>query len=478
MKLGTKILISFLLIFGLALYYVTHDFLSKIRYRYLEGVEDALVDHSIILAAFLSSEMEKNALPVEKLNLIFETAYNTPFSAKIYQINKTSIDLRVYVTDKNGILLFDSRNRSQPGTDFSQWRDVYLTLRGKYGARSTKEDPSNPASSTLYVAAPVMVNGKIAGVLTVAKPTTSINNFLHTAKRKIKARSIIAGFFVLLFSILITLWLTRPIKHLTEFARKIKDGKKSDLPKMDKSEIGDMGRAFEEMRQALEGKKYVETYVQTLTHEIKSPLSGIKGAAELLEDDMDPEQRLQFLSNIRNETQRVENLVNRMLTLSSIEGMNTLANSERIHFNEMVDIILEKMMPNFSKKNISFIKQLQPDILINGDPILLKLALSNILQNAVDFSPTDGRISIFGEIEEDRLLFSVEDQGPGVPEFATEKVFTKFFSMRRPDTGQKSTGLGLNLVKEITELHNGTICLENIAPHGTRAVFSVPLSSH
>jgi len=69
----------------------------------------------------------------------------------------------------------------------------------------------------------------------------------------------------------------------------------------------------------------------------------------------------------------------------------------------------------------------------------------------------------------------VEDNGPGVADFAKKKIFDKFFSIQRPDTGQKSTGLGLNFVKEIADLHNGTIQLENISPHGVRASLSLPI---
>jgi len=475
MKLGTKILISFLVIFGLALYYITYDSLANIRFRYLESVEDALVDHARVLSSFLSNEMDKSGFPAKKLEQIFDHAYENTFSAKIYELNKTSVDVRVYITDSKGILIFDSQKRDKPGTDYSQWRDVNLTLKGEYGARSTKEDPYNPDTSILYVAAPVIIKEKIAGVLTVAKPTTNINNFLHKAKLKIKARSIIAGFFVVLFCWLITLALTRPIKRLTQYANNIRVGEKTDFPKMDSSEIGDMGRAFEKMRQAPEGKKYVEKYVQTLTHEIKSPISAIKGAAELLEEDMDADQRITFLSNIRNETQRIEDLVDRMLALSSLESMNTLTRKENVRFNELVKRVIEELKANVSQKDIKLVKNLEDNIQISGDPFLIKQAISNLLQNAVDFSPVNSQIMISAHSKNNKIIFIVEDNGPGIEDFAKQKIFDKFFSMRRQDTGQKSTGLGLNLVKEIAELHNGTIQLENISPHGVRASLSLPI---
>lgn len=211
MKLGPKILLSYLLVFGLAFYYLTYDFTRNIKFRYLEGVEDSLVDQAQILSTFVSIEMEENAFPAKKLYRIFDRTYSNNFSAQIYGLNKSSVDLRVYITDKKGILLFDSKNKANIGADYSQWRDVYLTLNGKYGARSSKEDPRNPEFSTLYVAAPIIINAEIAGVLTVGKPTTSINNFLKLAKRQIKKRSIIAGFIVVIASILMMFLITKPL---------------------------------------------------------------------------------------------------------------------------------------------------------------------------------------------------------------------------------------------------------------------------
>lgn len=337
----------------------------------------------------------------------------------------------------------------------------------------TKEDPSNPDSSILYVAAPIIIDDEIAGVLTVAKPTTSINSFLHVARKKIKERSIVAGFFVILLSVIAIYILIYPIKRITQYADRIREGEKADLPKMDKSEIGDMGRALENMRKSLEGKNYVERYVQTLTHEIKSPLSGIKGAAELLEEDMAQNQRMSFLNNIQNETLRIEKLVDRMLALSSLEGMNTLTRKEKIRVNELMNKVTGELKSLIENKNIRIIQTFENDISIIGDPFLIKKAISNLFKNALDFSPTNGRVKISASFDGKVLVFSVEDQGPGIADFAKKKIFDKFFSMRRPDTGQKSTGLGLNFVKEIAELHHGSIEIENAMPTGSKAILTL-----
>ena len=477
MKLGIRILVGFLLIFVGAFYYLTYGFLKDIRSRYLEGVEDVLVDKARILATFVSQDMEAGRFSAESMRRIFDAAHASSFSAQIYQLTKTDVDLRVYITDENGIVIFDSRSKSTLGADYSNWRDVYLTLKGKYGARSSDEDPKNPASNSLYVAAPIMVHDNIAGVLTVCKPTTNINNFLEIAKSKVLRKSVLAGLCVVLLSTALMVFIVRPIKLLTRYADDVRQGKKATLPKLGRSEIGDMGRAFEKMRDALEGKKYVEHYIQTLTHEIKSPISAIQGAAELLEEDMLRVQRTRFLTNIRKESDRIRQLVERMLHLSSLESMNDLEQPEIINFNRLVETVIERFNPVIEQKSLNLNVPGAEDIRLAGDVFLIKQAISNLIQNAIDFSPAHGQITISMKQGNERLAFEVEDQGPGIPDFAMDRIFQKFFSIQRPDNGEKSTGLGLNFVRKIAELHNGTIRLENRSPHGVRAILSLPLSS-
>jgi two-component system sensor histidine kinase CreC len=319
MKLGTRIFVCYFLIFAACFYYPIDWIRDNIRVRYLEGVEDPLVDMANLLAETAGLEMEQGVFNPEQWHAIFKNTMERPLSVNIYKLTKTTVDIRVYITDKKGILIFDSAGPENIGLDYSIWRDVYLTLKGRYGARSTLLDPTDPKSSVLYVAAPVRVNGQIAGSLTVGKPTANINEFLISARPQITKIGALAILAALLLSFLVSVWLTRPIQRLTRYAEDISCGRRVAFPVLDDSEIGDMGKSFEKMQEALEGKNYVEQYVQTLTHEIKSPLSAIRGAAELLHEDMEDKQRQRFLSNIHNESNRIQEIVDRMLELAAIE---------------------------------------------------------------------------------------------------------------------------------------------------------------
>ena len=115
------------------------------------------------------------------------------------------------------------------------------------------------------------------------------------------------------------------------------------------------------------------------------------------------------------------------------------------------------------------IVQIPDDIQVKGDSFLLHQAIGNLIQNAVDFSPDNGQIELTGQGDQKQIKFTVDDHGPGIPDFAKDKIFDRFFSLQRPNSGKKSTGLGLNFVKEVAILHNGEVKLENRAEKGVRA---------
>ena len=473
MKLGTRIFICYILIFAACFLYPANWILESLRTRYLEGVEDPLVDQANILAGIVGYQIENDQFDPETLYDSLSSVYSRSLAAKIYELTKDRVDVHFYVTDVAGRVIFDSENKGNIGADYSHWQDVRLTLEGEYGARTTLKDPDDLTSSVLYVAAPVMAKGRIAGVLTVAKSTTNINEFLESAKPKTLQVGIISVLIAVLLSFSASVWIARPIKRLTLYADHIRKGKRAEFPRLDTSEIGRMGQDFKKMQEALEGKRYVERYIQTLTHEIKSPLSAIRGAAELLEERMKPERRARFLANINNEANRIQDIVDRMLELSELETRETLKKKERISFSSLTKAVLESKRPMLSKKGLSVHSSIPEDLSVRGDSFLLNQAMGNLIQNAIDFSPQHGQIDLVARVEEGSIFLTITDQGPGIPNYAIEKVFDKFFSLQRPESGEKSTGLGLNFVREVAELHGGEARLENRSERGAKATLVI-----
>lgn len=474
MKLGLRIFGCYLVIFLLCFSYPIGWVLDNLRIRYLEGVEDPLVDHANILATMVGCQMAAGNFSPADFRKTFSDVYDRSLGSRIYSLTKERVDLQVYITDAKGIVIFHSTRPDQVGHDYTHWRDVSQTLKGEYGARTTLADPDVPTSSVLYVAAPILIKDRLAGVLTVAKPTTNINSFIKAAKPKFLAVTAMALAAAIALSYFAALWIVRPIRRLTAYADSIRSGKRTRFPELDRTEIGELGHALKKMQASLEGKAYVEQYVQKLTHEVKSPLSAIRGAAELLEEDVPPDRKLTFLKNIRTETSRIQVIVDRMLELAGLESRQQLSRRKRINLQALVTTVLESKHPMLVSRKIDHVVDIDPHLALHGDPFLLHQALANLIQNAIEFCDIQGRITISARIENQCIELIVEDNGAPIPDYALKKIFDKFYSLQRPDGGKKSTGLGLNLVREVAQLHQGQIRLENITPRGVRAILVLP----
>ena len=475
MRLGAVLFVAYLLILALCFSYPLAQVGSRLRTVYMESAEEPLVDTANILAAMVGRATEQENFSADELYRVFEEARGRNVAAQIYEMRKDTVDLSVYITDAKGIVLFDSESRETIGQDFSLWRDVKLTLEGQYGARIRRDPNDLNATVALFVAAPVRVSGKIAGVLTVIKPTTNIAAFVSAATPRIFQITALSLAAVILLSLVVSMWVTQQVGRLTRYADDVREGRRVPFPKLARTELKTMGTAFEKMREALAGQAYVEQYVQALTHEIKSPISAIRGAAEILENSsITPEQHARFLANIQSETHRIQELVDRMLRLTELEARPALETRQRVVLAAVTRTIVEEMEPVLLKRGLNVKVQVAGDHAVFGDPLLLHLAVSNLMQNAIDFSPSNGRIDVTCGRVADKIEFCIDDAGPGVPEFARPRVFEKFFSLERPDTGKKSTGLGLNFVNEVAALHGGSVDVQNLPERGLRARLTLP----
>lgn len=189
--------------------------------------------------------------------------------------------------------------------DFSPWRDVHLALKGEYGARSTQDVEGDPNTAVMYVGVPIRTgqggNGEIIGVVTVGKPMQSFGQFVSGAGKKTLYVGLVSTLSELVLVLAVSVWLVHRVLDV-------------------------FGAAYDEMRDALAGRNCVAGYVQTLTHEVKSPLSAIRGAAELLQEPMPEQQRQHFLGNIQREAERIQEMVDRMMELTALENRRALSN--------------------------------------------------------------------------------------------------------------------------------------------------------
>jgi two-component system sensor histidine kinase CreC len=233
------------------------------------------------------------------------------------------------------------------------------------------------------------------------------------------------------------------------------------------------------MRDALENRAYVENYVQTVTHEMKSPVAAIRGAAELLHEAMPQERREKFVANIQAEARRLQNIIDRLLALSALESRKKLDHPSAVPLADLAHGVCAQLQPAAEAHGVRIDLQCAGEPEVLGESFLLESALHNLLQNAIDFSPEGGAISVrvAAEAAGEQVEIVVEDEGPGIPDYALPRLFERFYSLQRPGTGRKSSGLGLCFVREAAALHRGSIEVENRADAtGVRAVLRLPLS--
>lgn len=473
MSLTLRFIIAVALLCIAAWFAIVKPVLGRVERQYLEAAEEPMVDFANLLAEIAGDHWEETrAVPV--LSDALKRARARHLEARIYEVVKTRVDMHITITDADGRALFDSIQPERVGKRHNS-RDVTLTLNGSYGARMSRTDPNDPLSAVMYVAAPIKdAEGKIVGVVSLAKPQLNLLAFIEHTKKKVKAFAIAGAAAAFLLAILLSLWIAEPLRELTRHAEAVAGGARPAPPRLPGHHLKRLGQMMEEMRDALEGKRHVETYVRNLTHEMKSPVAAIRGAVELLNGSPSESQREKLLANIESESRRLELLGDQLMALANLESRKQLEQREEIDLGPVIRRTVDSKIANAQNHGIEIRMELADEVRLRGDETLIELAIANLLQNAIDFSENRSSVSVRLFIEDDDAVIEVTDEGSGLPDFAYERAFDRFFSMPRPRTGHKSSGLGLCFVRETAQLHGGEITLKPNEPKGAVAVLRLP----
>lgn len=479
MKIGLRIFLGYFLIVALAALLLARVFVAEVKPGVRQAMEDTLVDTANVLAELATDDMLAGHINEGAFARRVRALRGRDFGAEIWGFDKRASNYRIYVTDANGIVVFDSTGRDV-GKDYSRWNDVHLTLRGAYGARSTRSDPDDENSTVMHVAAPIRDGGRTIGVLTVAKPNRALAPFIERSQDTVLRWGWVLMGTAMLIGLLAAWWLSRQVNALRRYAHAVTAGERATAPQM-VGEFGELGRALETMRTRLEGKQYVEQYVHSLTHEMKSPLAAIRGSAELLEhagaqQPMSDADRVRFAASIRSQSERLAQMIDKLLALAAVEHRQRLDQPELLSLAMLAHEAAEQCLERLAQARVSLRLALADGLpQVCGDAFLLRQAVVNLIDNAADFSPPQGEIELRIERVDDTVRIEVSDRGPGVPDYATPRVFERFYSLPRPDGGSRSSGLGLCFVAEVAALHGGSADLRNRDGGGAIATLEIPL---
>jgi two-component system sensor histidine kinase CreC len=450
-------------------------FVGEIRPSVAEVMEDTLVDTANLLAEVAVAEFAQrpDGQPASSADgplAVAVRSYRTrALDVRIASLRKTTLDLRVLLTDARGIVRFDSATRPATGEDYSRWRDVARTLRGEYGARTSRDDAS-PAHSVMYVGAPVRDGTKLLGVLVLAKPLSTIAPFVDRAERKVLASGVLLLGLSLAIGVAVTWWTVRSVRRLRSYALQVAaaGGAPAQAPLHAPAlpgELGELAGAMDQMRRQLEGREHLESSVRALTHELKSPLTAIRGAAELLQEPLPEADRQRFVRQVDEQALRLQGLVDRMLELTRLESLSALPRRNAVDLLALAEAGLHDHEAALQQRGLS-VTWLQREVVrLDGDAGLLGLAWSNLLANATAFAPAGSALELWLAARGDGgIEWSLRDRGPGVPDFALPRMGERFYSAAASDAARRGSGLGLAIVRQVMLLHGGELQFEPAAP--------------
>jgi two-component system sensor histidine kinase ChvG len=323
----------------------------------------------------------------------------------------------------------------------------------------------------LFLAEPLREGDKVRGAVYVTRSTSPVLFELHRIRKGLITVMTVALGFSVLLTLVLALTISRPLERLSRAARGIAAGEQDvPIPVGGGGEISELGRAFADMTQKLEARqRYISEFAADVAHEFKSPLTSIRGAAELLAEGAadDPEARRRFLRNIELDAARLDRLVSRLLELSRIETSEEQP--------QIVDLraLCQRAIERSETPDGAIVFSYESGIhLVRARESDLETALLNLLDNALRFSPpgVPVELSVRGEKKSPWVEIRVTDRGPGVPAEHLSRIFERFYTT---DAERDGTGLGLAIVKSVAVAHGGVVGV--FRPNEGGACFTVRL---
>jgi two-component system, OmpR family, sensor histidine kinase ChvG len=310
-------------------------------------------------------------------------------------------------------------------------------------------------------------------------PEINATVFTTTNARNVRAfvraeRFSVAMFMALVLgvSVLLSLFLARtivrPLQHLARAAVRVRLGRAPEvtIPRMPerRDEIGMLARALSDMSSALRQRiDATEAFAADVAHEIKNPLASLRSALDGMENVRDAKLRAQLMNVAQADVLRMDRLISDISDASRIDAQLTKTKFERIDLGDMIEQLLAVRESRGSDGSVSiaFARPRKGIAVIMGEDIRIERVMTNLLDNAVSFSPPGGIVEISATCSEDEVVVRISDQGPGIPKHEREMVFRRFHSARPEGEGfGEHSGLGLAIARTIIEGHHGNISVD------------------
>jgi len=366
---------------------------------------------------------------------------------------------------------------------------THVTIYSKKKNNNTKLVVDETHNNNFYVMTidSVEIEGEKKGYIVVSEIANDIL-IAEDERRNFILRTVFSiAIVILIFSVFLNKYILKPIRSLVLYTKAIKEKDvkidKHEKYMIRKDEVGQLSRSLNEMTEDLYKRiNIAETFSSDLAHEIRNPLTSLKSASEVLDNTSDSEKRKKLIKVISHDVERIERLITDYSQILKDEASLSRAKMEKIDLPSVVDSVVEDFNSNLMNSNnnininVNYSKLNGSKLYVLGVESRLEQIIANLLDNAISFSPPNSKISITCDIKSKNVQITILDEGPGFNEKNIDKIFKRFYS-NRPEKFGEHSGLGLNIVKNIVELHGGSIIASNQAGNkkGARIEVLLPI---
>jgi len=332
----------------------------------------------------------------------------------------------------------------------------------------------------------VILDGSNIGYLAISENANDIRSAINERKTFILRTAIFIGIVIFIFSFVLNRYFLKPLKNLVAYTKIIKEKsrKKTNINELKSrnDELGTLSNSLDDMTYELQKRiSHAENFSTDLVHEIRNPLTSLKSASEILHETEDYEQRTKLIDILNHDVQRIERLITDYSQMLKDEVALSKEKMKKINLKLIARSVVDDFNSIYeTKRNIRIIlndPSNQEDFFIYGIENRIEQIIANLLDNSISFSDDNRKIIV--EIYKDdneKVILKVIDEGKGFKEIDTKKIFDRFYS-NRPDNFGEHSGLGLNIVKNLVDLHGATInASNNITKKGANVEITFPKS--
>ncbi|HHW66682.1 HAMP domain-containing protein [Defluviitalea raffinosedens] len=395
-----------------------------------------------------------------------------------YEMEQTSkeIEARVIVVDAQGFEAYDS-NRTEQTLENKKthvYKEILQALQGNDKAEKQSNNIINAAAS-------IVDENKIIGAVMISAPIDDmVSKTLNTIRKQLYLLTILVSMITGILAFFASGIITNPLKRMLKVIQKITEGHLDQRIEIKgRDELAELGNAFNHMtQQLLKMDQSRQEFVSNVSHELKTPLSSIKVLSEslLFQEDVPVEMYKEFFKDINSEVDRLTAIINDLLFLVKLDQKEVPLTIKNTNLNTLIEEILKRLHPLANKKNIELIYESFRDVYAEVDEMKLTLAISNLVENGIKYTPEDGIVRVTVDADHQNAFIKVIDTGIGIPEEEQDKIFQRFYRVdktRDRETG--GTGLGLSITYRTVLLHQGSIKVNSKEGEGSEFIVRIPL---